>query len=225
MFDRRTVGDLWRAISVLQRRRDLEAAHGAHDGHRGRDDAVANQSACRKIHRLVTHQRQQPGRDALTVIPGPTLQRPSSAQHCMHVKNCDAHVPAMTMNSSACCAQALLWMKSSTLSLTVRTCPGSRFLRRYIAIWSILTVSTRPPRNTDSCHSDALQHGLTRPPCQGTAANGGPHLLVEYFLRVRSLAWAGPNGLIRAKRQISEYTANVPPVVCTSQHMLAPWQP
>ena len=42
------------------------------------------------------------------------------------------------------------------------------------------------------------------------------HLLVEYFLRVWSLAWAGPNGLIRAKRQSSEYTANVPPGMRTA---------
>ena len=43
----RTVGDLRGAVSVLQRRRDLQAADSAHDGHRGRDDAVAYQSACR----------------------------------------------------------------------------------------------------------------------------------------------------------------------------------
>ena len=41
----------------------------------------------------------------------------------------------------------------------------------------------------------------------------GSHLLIEYLLSVWSLAWVGPRGLIRVKRQRSEYTANVPPAV------------
>ena len=42
--------------------------------------------------------------------------------------------------------------------------------------------------------------------------------LVEYLLSVRSLEWAGPKGLILAKRHSSEYTAKVPPVQISTTH-------